>query len=283
MAARSRTQEACVNSVVAAKNAARIQKLRKEYLVSEGDTEGAVGQADAQAAIYATRPGTRKVWARIDVAARARCSSARSSARPSTGTVAEINGEVGEFAHALARVGIGRRLPAVDLVDTAAASTSPAPIDEVDAPARARRACPRPVRLDAVPRPQRSPALRAPASRPTCSTPRSRRARSRSRLELDDAAVDAVAPARHLGRRRGHPRAPERRVLRVPTAVAARGRQGAASSSGGRLAERTLQLGLAELGLHRGRGRPRRAARGWWCRSTAPRSRRRRRREGAAQ
>jgi HlyD family secretion protein len=131
VAARSRTREACVNSVVAEKNAARIQKLRKENLVSEGDTERAVGQADAQAAVCdAARDQEKVSQARIDVA---RASLERTILRaPFDGIVAEINGEVGEFVTP-SPVGVPTP-PTVDLVDGSCLYIS-APIDEVDAPA----------------------------------------------------------------------------------------------------------------------------------------------------
>lgn len=131
VAARSRTREACVNSVVAAKNAARIQQLRKENLVSEGDTERAVGQADAGAAVCdAARDQEKVSQARIDVA---RAGLERTILRaPFDGIVAEINGEVGEFVTP-SPVGIPTP-PTVDLVDGSCLYIS-APIDEVDAPA----------------------------------------------------------------------------------------------------------------------------------------------------
>ncbi len=131
VAARSRTREACVNSVVAAKNAARIQALRKENLVSEGDTERAVGQADAQAAVCdAARDQEKVSQARIDVS---RAQLERTILRaPFDGVVAEINGEVGEFVTP-SPVGIPTP-PTVDLVDGSCLYIS-APIDEVDAPA----------------------------------------------------------------------------------------------------------------------------------------------------
>ena len=131
VASRSRTREACVNSVVAAKNAARIQKLRGESLVSEGETEKAVGQADAQAAVCdAARDQEKVSQARIDVA---RAELERTILRaPFTGVVAEINGEVGEFVTP-SPVGVPTP-PTVDLVDGSCLYIS-APIDEVDAPA----------------------------------------------------------------------------------------------------------------------------------------------------
>ncbi|MEQ1803144.1 MAG: efflux RND transporter periplasmic adaptor subunit [Gammaproteobacteria bacterium] len=131
VAARSRTREACVNSVVAAKNAARINRLRKESLVSEGDTERAVGQADAGAAVCdAARDQEKVSQSRIDVA---RAQLERTILRaPFDGTVAEINGEVGEFVTP-SPVGVPTP-PTVDLVDGSCLYIS-APIDEVDAPA----------------------------------------------------------------------------------------------------------------------------------------------------
>lgn len=131
VAARSRTREACVNSGVAAKNAARISKLRKENLVSEGDSERAVGQADAGAAVCdAARDQEKVSQSRIDVA---RAQLERTILRaPFDGIVAEINGEVGEFVTP-SPVGVPTP-PTVDLVDGSCLYIS-APIDEVDAPA----------------------------------------------------------------------------------------------------------------------------------------------------
>jgi len=131
VAARSRTREACVNADVARKNAARIRKLRGENLVSEGDTERAVGEADARAAVCEAARDQEKVsQARIDVA---RAELERTILRaPFDGIVAEINGEVGEFVTP-SPVGIPTP-PTVDLVDGSCLYIS-APIDEVDAPA----------------------------------------------------------------------------------------------------------------------------------------------------
>ena len=131
VASRSRTREACVNSVVAAKNATRIRKLRTENLVSEGETEKAVGQADAQAAVCdAARDQEKVSQARIDVA---KAELERTILRaPFAGVIAEINGEVGEFVTP-SPVGVPTP-PTVDLVDGSCLYIS-APIDEVDAPA----------------------------------------------------------------------------------------------------------------------------------------------------
>ncbi|MBL8200305.1 MAG: efflux RND transporter periplasmic adaptor subunit [Chromatiales bacterium] len=131
VSARSRTREACVNSAVSAKNAARIRQLRSESLVSEGETERAVGEADAQAAVCdAARDQEKVSQARIDVA---KAQLERTILRaPFDGVIAEINGEVGEFVTP-SPVGIPTP-PTVDLVDGSCLYIS-APIDEVDAPA----------------------------------------------------------------------------------------------------------------------------------------------------
>ncbi len=130
-AARSRTREACVTSGVASKNATRIRQLRTESLVSEGETERAVGDADARAAgCDAARDQEKVNQARIDVA---KAELERTILRaPFTGVIAEINGEVGEFVTP-SPVGVVTP-PTVDLVDGSCLYIS-APIDEVDAPA----------------------------------------------------------------------------------------------------------------------------------------------------
>ena len=153
VASRSGTREACVNSVVAAKNATRISKLRTESLVSAGETEKAVGEADAQAAACdAARDQEKVSQTRIDVA---RAVLERTILRaPFAGIVAEINGEVGEFVTP-SPVGVPTP-PTVDLVDGSCLYIS-APIDEVDAPAvrAGQRAS---ISLDAFPN-QRFPGI----------------------------------------------------------------------------------------------------------------------------
>lgn len=131
VAARARTREACVNADVAARNAFRIQTLRKDNLVSEGDTERAVGQADAQGAVCdAAREQEKVSKAGVEVA---RAELERTILRaPFDGVVAEINGELGEFVTP-SPVGVPTP-PTVDLVDGSCLYIS-APIDEVDAPA----------------------------------------------------------------------------------------------------------------------------------------------------
>jgi HlyD family secretion protein len=130
-AGRSRTRQACITADVAAKNAVRIRQLRKQNLVSEGETEKAVGEADAQAAGCDSARDQEKVSAaRVDVA---RAELERTILRaPFAGVIAEINGELGEFVTP-SPVGIPTP-PTIDLVDGSCLYIS-APIDEVDAPA----------------------------------------------------------------------------------------------------------------------------------------------------
>jgi HlyD family secretion protein len=131
VATRSRAREACVTAEVAEKNATRIRQLRPQGLVSEGDLEKAVGEADARAAACdAARDQEKVSQARVDVS---RANLERTILRaPFAGVVAEINGEVGEFVTP-SPVGIPTP-PTVDLVDGSCLYIS-APIDEVDAPA----------------------------------------------------------------------------------------------------------------------------------------------------
>lgn len=131
VAAASRAREACVTADVAARNASRILKLRADKLVSEGDADRAVGDADASAAgCAAARDQERVAQARVDVT---RAELERTILRaPFAGVIAEINGEVGEFVTP-SPMGV-MTPPTVDLVDGSCLYIS-APIDEVDAPA----------------------------------------------------------------------------------------------------------------------------------------------------
>jgi len=151
VATRGRAREACVMAEVARKNADRIRRLRLQGLVSEGDLEKTVGEADARAAACdAARDQEQASNALVDVS---RASLERTILRaPFAGVVAEINGEVGEFVTP-SPVGIPTP-PTVDLVDGSCLYIS-APIDEVDAPAvrAGQRAL---ITLDAFPK-QRFP------------------------------------------------------------------------------------------------------------------------------
>jgi HlyD family secretion protein len=143
-AAKARREEACVAARVARRESNRLAALTERKLVSTELAERAAGQADAQeAGCRAASEQIRVSEARID-AARARLERTLLRA-PFDGTVAEINGEIGEFVTP-SPVGIPTP-PAVDVVDTSCLYIT-APIDEVDAP-RVREGMPARVTLDA--------------------------------------------------------------------------------------------------------------------------------------
>lgn len=145
-AAAARAEQACVSADVARREADRLTKLQARGLASEEATERAVGQAkSSRAACTAARASTGVSQARVAVA-QAALERTRLRA-PFEGTVAEINGELGEFTTP-SPVGIPT-LPAVDLVDTTCLYVK-APIDEVDAPA-IRAGMPARITLDAFP------------------------------------------------------------------------------------------------------------------------------------
>jgi HlyD family secretion protein len=143
-AARARREEACVSAKVARRESNRLASLVERKLVSTELAERAEGEADArEAACRAAAEQVRVGESRIDAA---RATLERTLLRaPFAGTVAEINGEIGEFVTP-SPVGIPTP-PAVDVVDTSCIYIT-APIDEVDAP-RVREGMPARVTLDA--------------------------------------------------------------------------------------------------------------------------------------
>ena len=143
-AARALRDEACVSARVARRESNRLASLVERKLVSAELADRAAGEAEArEAGCRAAAEQTRVSQARID-AARARLEKTQLKA-PFAGTVAEINGEIGEFVTP-SPVGIPTP-PAVDVVDTSCLYIT-APIDEVDAP-RVREGMPARVTLDA--------------------------------------------------------------------------------------------------------------------------------------
>jgi len=143
-ASRARREESCVSAKVARRESNRLATLVERKLVSTELAERAEGEADAREA--ACRAATAQVSvseSRIDAA---RATLERTLLRaPFAGTVAEINGEIGEFVTP-SPVGIPTP-PAVDVVDSSCIYIT-APIDEVDAP-RVREGMPARVTLDA--------------------------------------------------------------------------------------------------------------------------------------
>lgn len=146
VAAQARAEEVCVSARVARREADRLTKLEERGLTSEDLAEKARGDAESrEAGCRAGKQSTRVSAARIDSA---RAALERTILRaPFDGTVAEINGEVGEFVTP-SPVGIPTP-PAVDLIDSSCLYIS-APIDEVDAP-QIRAGMPARVSLDAFP------------------------------------------------------------------------------------------------------------------------------------
>ena len=140
----ARREEACVAARVARRESGRLASLVERRLVSTELAERTAGEAEArEAGCRAAAEQIRVSQARIE-AARARLERTLLRA-PFAGTVAEINGELGEFVTP-SPVGIPTP-PAVDVVDTSCIYIT-APIDEGDAP-RVRAGMPARVTLDA--------------------------------------------------------------------------------------------------------------------------------------
>ena len=126
---RASAEEACFLAEEAQRDADRLVRLRKKDLVSEADFDKAVTNAKARRAnCEAARASVKMSAARIKFA-RAMLDHTILRA-PFAGTVAEVNGELGEFITP-SPTGVAT-LPAVDLIDTSCLYVS-APIDEVDA------------------------------------------------------------------------------------------------------------------------------------------------------
>lgn len=123
--------EACLMADEAERNAARISILMKENLTTEENTDKAKTNAKAgKAACSAARSRAKVSESRIEVA---QASLERTRLRaPFAGSIAEINGEIGEYVTP-SPPGIITP-PAIDIVDTSCLFIL-APIDEVDAPA----------------------------------------------------------------------------------------------------------------------------------------------------
>jgi HlyD family secretion protein len=143
-ATRALRDQACISARVARRESDRLASLVERKLVSTEVAERAAGEADSgEAACRAAGEQAQVSRARID-SARARLERTMLRA-PFAGTVAEINGEVGEFVTP-SPVGIPTP-PAVDVVDSSCIYIT-APIDEVDAP-RVREGMAARVTLDA--------------------------------------------------------------------------------------------------------------------------------------
>jgi HlyD family secretion protein len=145
-AAADRAAQACATAKVARAQAERWRSMLAQKLVAEDDAQRVLGEADAQdAACRAASQEVKVSAARID-AAHATLERTRVRA-PFVGTVAEINGELGEFVTP-SPVGVATP-PSVDLIDNSCLYIT-APIDEVDAP-QIRAGMPARISLDAFP------------------------------------------------------------------------------------------------------------------------------------
>jgi HlyD family secretion protein len=146
IAVTSRAREACVIADIAGREAQRMMALFDQGLAAEEQADQASGRAEStQAACTAAGDSVRVTEANADVI---RAQLQRTQLRaPFAGTIAEINGELGEFVTP-SPVGIPTP-PTVDLIDASCLYIS-APIDEVDAP-NIREGLPARISLDAFP------------------------------------------------------------------------------------------------------------------------------------
>ncbi len=143
-AAQARANQSCIVAETAAREARRLQELRRKRLASEEATDKAVSESRAAgAACEAARTNVEVSQARVKVA-EAALERTRLVA-PFDGIAAQVNGEIGEFVTP-SPIGVPTP-PAVDLIDTSCIRVS-APMDEVDA-ARIRVGQPVNISLDA--------------------------------------------------------------------------------------------------------------------------------------
>ncbi len=126
----TRVQEVCTLADAAQRDAARSQELRDQGFISAQQLDRALTEASAkQSACASARGDIEQSRSRIAVA---QATLERMVLRaPFDGVVADISGELGEFATP-SPPGI-LTIPAIDLIDDSCLYVS-APIDEVDAP-----------------------------------------------------------------------------------------------------------------------------------------------------
>lgn len=129
--AQASAEETCIRSEVAQREAKRVVELKKKGLAADDDVDRSVTNAKAsKAACRAAKANADVSKTRIAVV-KAELDRTLLKA-PFTGSVAEVNGELGEFVTP-SPPGIPTP-PAVDLIDTSCLYIS-SPIDEVDAAA----------------------------------------------------------------------------------------------------------------------------------------------------
>jgi len=140
----ARAKEACIQADAAKREAKRMTSLHKKGLASEESADQAVSLSHSRAAGCDAAKATVQVSKSQVAVADAALERTRLIA-PFDGTVAEVNGELGEFVTP-SPIGIPTP-PAIDLLDTSCLYVS-APIDEVDAP-EIRAGMPARILLDA--------------------------------------------------------------------------------------------------------------------------------------
>jgi HlyD family secretion protein len=248
---RSRVDEACLVAATAAREAARARQLRDRGFISEEGVDRALSEAQArQAACESARTQVAEAQARITAS---RADTARTVVRaPFDGIVAKVNGEVGEFLTP-SPPGIPT-LPAVDLIDDSCLYVT-APIDEVDA-ARLKIGMSGRITLDAYRGQSFAGRLRRIA-------PYVLAVEKQARTVEVEVEFDVPGDARHL--LVGYSAdveviiAARDDVLRVPTSALMPGSRVLVLGADGRLAERAVDVGLANwefseirAGLERG-------------------------------
>jgi HlyD family secretion protein len=145
-ASRALKKQACVQAELAQREARRLTLLKERGLASDESAEKAVSASlSSQAACDAAEASVDVSLARLNVA-RALLEKTRLLA-PFDGTIAEVNGELGEFVTP-SPIGIATP-PAVDIIDNSCVYVA-APIDEVDAP-EIKAGMPARISLDAFP------------------------------------------------------------------------------------------------------------------------------------
>jgi HlyD family secretion protein len=130
LAANARSREACVTADVARSEAARVEVLLRDRLISQEDADRAAGRAESTAAACTAMQASAEVSRTQITVLEAQLERTQLFA-PFAGVIAEINGEVGEFVTP-SPVGVPTP-PTVDLIDSSCLYIS-APIDEIDAP-----------------------------------------------------------------------------------------------------------------------------------------------------
>lgn len=235
-AARARADEACTSAAVARRDADRMVRMRAQKLVADDIAERAIGQADSTAAgCNAMRQSIRVANSRVD-AAHAMLERTRIRA-PFAGTVAEINGELGEFVTP-SPVGIPTP-PTIDLIDNSCLYVS-APIDEVDAPS-VKTGMPARITLDAFQNRQYDGHVRRVA-------PYVLEAEKQSRTVEIEAEIDSQNGRENL--LPGYSAdveiviARKDNVLRVPTAAIIEGKRVLIVDADGVVASRDIRIGI---------------------------------------